>query len=83
MMTVPGLCSSAAPRSDFSRYPSPAARIFSETYGIQEGRQLGERNPALRRIGKDKWWISTARYLEKVSATPVNQPDPVVERLAS
>jgi len=55
--------------------------IFSETYGIQEVDNWARSNEPLAESGKMKWSDFYARYLEKVSATPVLSQSPVVERL--
>lgn len=55
--------------------------IFSETYGIQEVDNWVKSNEPLAESGKMKWSDFYARYLEKVSATPVISQSPVVERL--
>jgi predicted transcriptional regulator len=55
--------------------------IFSETYGIQEVDNWVRVNEPLAEAGKMKWSDFYARYLEKVSATPVISQSPVVERL--
>jgi hypothetical protein len=55
--------------------------IFSETYGIQEVDNWVRSNEPLAESGKMKWSDFYARYLEKVSATPVISQSPVVERL--
>ena len=55
--------------------------IFSETYGIQEVDNWVRRNEPLAESAKMKWSDFYARYLEKVSATPVISQSPVVERL--
>ena len=55
--------------------------IFSETYGIQEVDNWVRNNEPLAESGKMKWSDFYARYLEKVSATPVIGQSPVVERL--
>src|SRR5882762_3784439 len=55
--------------------------IFSETYGIQEVDNWARRNEPFAESGKMKWSDFYARYLEKVSATPVISQSPVVERL--
>jgi hypothetical protein len=55
--------------------------IFSETYGIQEVDNWVRSNEPLAESGKMKWSDFYARYLEKVSATPVIGQSPVVERL--
>jgi predicted transcriptional regulator len=55
--------------------------IFTETYGIQEVDNWARSNEPLAESGKMKWSDFYARYLEKVSATPVINQSPVVERL--
>ena len=55
--------------------------IFTETYGIQEVDDWARSNEPLAESGKMKWSDFYARYLEKVSATPVISQSPVVERL--
>ena len=55
--------------------------IFTETYGIQEVDNWAAANEPLAESGKMKWSEFYSRYLEKVSATPVINNSPVVERL--
>jgi len=55
--------------------------IFTETYGIQEVDDWARSNEPLAESGKMKWSDFYARYLEKVTATPVINQSPVVERL--
>jgi hypothetical protein len=55
--------------------------IFTETYGIQEVDNWAARNEPLAESGKIKWSEYYSQYLEKVSATPVINQSPVVERL--
>lgn len=55
--------------------------IFTETYGIQEVDNWAARNEPLAESGKMKWSEFYSEYLEKVSATPVINNSPVVERL--
>jgi hypothetical protein len=55
--------------------------IFTETYGIQEVDNWAAKNEPLAEAGKMKWSEFYSQYLEKVSATPVINNSPVVERL--
>ena len=55
--------------------------IFTETYGIQAVDNWVRSNEPLAESGKMKWSDFYARYLEKVSTTPVINQSPVVERL--
>jgi hypothetical protein len=55
--------------------------IFTETHGIQEVDNWAARNEPLAEAGKIKWSEFYSQYLEKVSATPVINNSPVVERL--
>jgi predicted transcriptional regulator len=55
--------------------------IFTETYGIQEVDNWVRVNEPRAEAGKLKWSDFYAQYLEKVSATPVINQSPVVERL--
>jgi len=61
--------------------PLCGCAIFTETYGIQEVDNWAAANEPLAESGKIKWSEFYARYLEKVSATPVISNGPVVERL--
>lgn len=55
--------------------------IFTETYGIQEVDNWAAKNEPLAEAGKMTWSEFYSQYLEKVSATPVINNSPVVERL--
>jgi hypothetical protein len=55
--------------------------IFTETHGIQEVDNWAARNEPLAESGKIKWSEFYSQYLEKVSATPVINNSPMVERL--
>ena len=55
--------------------------IFTETYGIQDVDNWAAKNEPLAEAGKMKWSEFYSQYLEKVSATPVINNSPVVERL--
>jgi len=55
--------------------------IFTETYGIQDVDNWAAKNEPLAEAGKMKWSEFYSLYLEKVSATPVINNSPVVERL--
>jgi len=55
--------------------------IFTETHGIQEVDNWAAQNEPLAESGKIKWSEFYSQYLEKVSATPVINNSPVVERL--
>jgi hypothetical protein len=55
--------------------------IFTETYDIQEVDNWAAKNEPLAEAGKMKWSEFYSQYLEKVSATPVINNSPVVERL--
>jgi hypothetical protein len=55
--------------------------IFTETYGIQDVDNWAAKNEPLAEAGKMKWSEFYSQYLEKVSATPVINNSPIVERL--
>ena len=55
--------------------------IFTETHGFQDVDNWAARNEPLAESGKMKWSEFYSQYLEKVSATPVINHSPVVERL--
>jgi hypothetical protein len=79
----------------FSSKPFPAVRaaalvlaiflggcaMFGEIHAIQEVDNWARNNEPLAESGKLKWSEFYARYLERVSATPVISQGPVVERL--
>lgn len=55
--------------------------IFTETHGIQDVDNWAAANEPLAQAGKMKWSEFYSQYLEKVSATPVINQSPAVERL--
>jgi len=55
--------------------------MFEEIHRIQEVDNWARNNEPLAESGKLKWSEFYARYLERVSATPVISQGPVVERL--
>jgi hypothetical protein len=55
--------------------------VFTETYGFQDVDNWAARNEPLAESGKMKWSDFYSQYLEKVSATPVINHSPVVERI--
>jgi hypothetical protein len=75
MRAVPRLCTASL------AFALCACAIFTETHGIQEVDNWAARNEPLAEAGKMKWSEFYSLYLEKVSATPVINNSPVVERL--